>query len=510
MQPREPTPSLKRILLLLYLYKGTMAFVFLAVLGGVAAVTLYGSKTYRSQAKLFVRLGRENVALDPTAALGSSAAVSVSLSRETELNSVVEILRSQGLADKVVHRVGASILTGKTPYVSRKDLPRPTAEFNPLDEEHQSALRTFQQSLKVEAVKRSSILLLSYESHSAELAREVVACLVDYYLEGHVQFNRTAGTDRFVSEQAIRLRNELTQFEETLRQVKSETGLVAPDVERQILVTRTGRLKDELLQVHSSVTSAEAELALLKKQLQGLEKTEVSAVTRGMPDTVVDLLRGQLHTLMIREIELKGKHPERHPDVLVVQKQIAAARELLKEDRDNRQQVTSGPNQVYVQAQLALQKQEAGLAALRARETTLDTQLTRENARLEQFTRDQLRLVRLQRDVDLREAQYRKYADALEQTRIDGALAAERISNINIVEPPTLELKAVRPKASINLGLGAMFGLLTGAGVALARGLTNRRLYTISDVEQTVGLPVLATIPRLDREQLGNPGRARS
>src|SRR5262249_3190931 len=154
-------------------------------------------------------------------------------------------------------------------------------------------------------------------------------------------------------------------------------------------------------------------------------------VTKGMPDTAIDGVRGELHRLEIKEVEARAKNPERHPDVQVIRKQITLAKEIIDREKQSRQQVTTGPNQLYVQAQLALMKQEPALAALRAREAELQAQLARERKRQEQFTQDQLRVARLQRDVEVREGHYRKYADTLEQARIDTALAAERISNVN-------------------------------------------------------------------------------
>ena len=49
--------------------------MFLFILISVGLVTLFSPKFYTSQAKLFVRLGRENVGLDPTATLGEGAII---------------------------------------------------------------------------------------------------------------------------------------------------------------------------------------------------------------------------------------------------------------------------------------------------------------------------------------------------------------------------------------------------------------------------------------------------
>lgn len=84
-----------------------------AVLGVVAAATVYTPRTYRSQTKLFLRLGRENATLDATATLGQNPVVALPPTRDNEINSVLEILKSRVLLEKVADRVGPAVILGK-------------------------------------------------------------------------------------------------------------------------------------------------------------------------------------------------------------------------------------------------------------------------------------------------------------------------------------------------------------------------------------------------------------
>ena len=90
----------------LYRHKCKAVCFFLAVMGTVTLITIFAPKIYRSEGKLFVRLGRENVALDPTATLGEKPIITVPLTRENEINSVVEILRGRVVIEKVVDAIG--------------------------------------------------------------------------------------------------------------------------------------------------------------------------------------------------------------------------------------------------------------------------------------------------------------------------------------------------------------------------------------------------------------------
>src|ERR1700722_12441325 len=64
------------------------ALIFFAVAASVTALyVLFVPRQYRSEAKLFVRIGRENVGLDATTTLGqSSPATSMPVARAEEMN----------------------------------------------------------------------------------------------------------------------------------------------------------------------------------------------------------------------------------------------------------------------------------------------------------------------------------------------------------------------------------------------------------------------------------------
>ena len=56
-------------------YKTTIVITFLLVVTCVTAVTFYLPRGYRSEGKLFFRLGRENVTLDSSVTLGQEPTV---------------------------------------------------------------------------------------------------------------------------------------------------------------------------------------------------------------------------------------------------------------------------------------------------------------------------------------------------------------------------------------------------------------------------------------------------
>jgi uncharacterized protein involved in exopolysaccharide biosynthesis len=446
--------------------KVKIALSFLLIMGGVAAFTLLSPKTYRSQAKLFLRLGRENATLDPTATLGQTPVVVVPATRENEINSVIEILKSRVLLEKVVAAVGPRIILGTARAAADAAATAGTADPDVSPQERERAITTLAKMLDAEAAKKSAIIQVSCEASSPELAQTIAAKLVDCYLDLHVLLNRTPGADQFLTEQTDRLRTQLARLENELRDLKNETGLFAPEGQRQALVTRLARLQDELLQAETATTATEAEAQLLRGKLAALPPTQVTAQTKGFPNEANDRLREQLYTLQVKEAELLARYPEQHPEVKQVREQTAKAQALLRQEEKSREQIVTGPNRLFEEAQLALIRLEPQLAALRARSTVLREQLEKERSALKTLNDNDLRLAKLQREVDLNAAEYRKYAENLEQTRIDQALKLEKISNISIAQPATCELNPVRPRLLFNFGVGLVLAVLGSGGLA--------------------------------------------
>src|SRR5437868_14516512 len=94
----EPEQPLGDIFRFLGRHKAKALLVFFLV--NLATLTYFAlaPRKYRSEAKVFVRVGRESVTLDPTATTGHFVAVADS--HESEVHAVEELLASRALAEQ--------------------------------------------------------------------------------------------------------------------------------------------------------------------------------------------------------------------------------------------------------------------------------------------------------------------------------------------------------------------------------------------------------------------------
>src|SRR5665647_1284584 len=108
-----PNNTLRDFYYVLFRQKRKIILFFCVVMVTVTLGTFLSPKTYQSEAMLLVRLGRENVSLDPTAQTGQM--INLNQNRENEIKSEMEILNSQALAEMVVDAIGYEAFLSRNP-----------------------------------------------------------------------------------------------------------------------------------------------------------------------------------------------------------------------------------------------------------------------------------------------------------------------------------------------------------------------------------------------------------
>ncbi|RZA01303.1 MAG: chain length determinant protein EpsF, partial [Moraxellaceae bacterium] len=127
-----------------------------------------------------------------------------------------------------------------------------------------------------------------------------------------------------------------------------------------------------------------------------------------------------------------------------------------------------------------------------SREEQLKADLAAQKERVLQLSRNRNELALLKQEVDNAQAAYDAALARATQTKLESQIALTDISILNTATVPT---RPTTPRTAMNLVLGAVAGLLLGVAVALCREWMDRRVRNTQDVEQGLGLPVLAYIP---------------
>jgi uncharacterized protein involved in exopolysaccharide biosynthesis len=290
--------------------------------------------------------------------------------------------------------------------------------------------------------------------------------LVDLHLSYHLQANSTPGSLPFFGSQSELLLAELEAASEELTELKNSNSVASMEAKKQSLESQMQSLQEQLSQATTGLAAATTTVATLKQQLAGEAEFIPASETVGMANSVNAGMRQELYRLQILESELLAKTKENHPRITQIRDQIEKAR-LVFDEEEPQVQTTTSTNDVYQQIRISLLAEQGKQAALEAQIRALESEQEKLKDEIKRVNDGELKLVSLQRQVDLLDANYRRYVESLEQVRINKELENQRISNVNLVQKPSFVDYPIGPSNFLVLVLGLTASLCTACGVAV-------------------------------------------
>ncbi|TWT36355.1 tyrosine kinase [Posidoniimonas corsicana] len=486
-------------------HKWKLVLIPIAVCALGVAVILFAPRTYLSEGKILMRVGRESVGIDPTATTGQTLMLQQS-SRDSEVQSAMDLWLSRGLAEKVVDQVGPQyVLEGGPAGAEEKNAVADTimtpvrklvAMVKSIDRvsDREQAVIDFSKNLDVSAERDSTVIVVSYEADTPEGAQHILATLIDLYQAEYMKIFRNPRSMAFFADQTSLLKQQLEDAEARLRDAKNRMELSSIQGRRSTYESQLSAIELSLYQAEQEYAESSAKIEDLQAKIEELPERLVSSKT-SIPNIGADLLREQLYELQVKQIDYQARYSEDHPMVKAVSAQVAKAKEIVDQQQEQREETVDDINPVRRALSLELKQQETLAAGLSARLKALDEQkrlVVSDMKRLNQF---EVEVDGLQREAQLASDKYFKYANNLEQARIDEELQAQRVSSFSVPQPATLQEKPVSP-SKLLVAAGALMLAVGGAvgAVVLSESL-NGNVRSASEVEHDLGLPVFAEVP---------------
>jgi uncharacterized protein involved in exopolysaccharide biosynthesis len=477
----------------LWRHRAVAVSVTLLLSLAVTAGVWFMPKSYISEAKVFVRFGRENQ-LDPTASTGQ--AISINETRESEINSLQEILRSRAMLDRVVTLLGpAYILQGVDhgPELQAMTVSSTPTNAGVPSREHQLAVKKLEKDLEIASPRKTTIIDIRARAKRPELAQRIVAKLVEVYLDEHVRVHRTPGSFEFFESQTTAFQKQWHTAADELQLFKTKNKILTVDGKRTQLQALISDLEQRLFAAESEVTSSEARIISLKESIRLLPEFIASQKVR-QPSVAMEGMKQTLFQLQSKETELRTKMTADHPVVIAVKHQVEDLREILEGQEVDSVAQTHVINPSRQTLELDFLKEQSTVESLQGRIKALRAQQTEHYVSLAALNTAEVRLANLQRDVDFAEVRYKSYAEKLEQARINRSLDEERISSLSIVQPASYAAAPTGPRKLYIVALGAFVAL--GAGLILALGLAwfNPVLINAELIQRQLQLPVMGVV----------------
>jgi polysaccharide biosynthesis protein PslE len=422
------------------------------------------AREYVSEAQVLVRIGRENMVLDPTAATGQF--VGLDSNREAEMNSIIQALGSRSNIEKVLDAVGRE-----------EELATPLAR--------EQALAALDRQISITCPRNSTVVVLSCLAEAPERAQLIVTTLLDVCLQEHMRVNRTEGSYRFFDEQAQSLKSQLEQAHSALRDAKNRYGMVTLEGRRQGLQEQVNAVELQQQQVHVTLAGIQERMAKRALELKALMPTLVRQLVGGSPNNGLSDMRQKLYDLQTRALELRSKYTDKHPYVISIQEQVHEAESILDAELPD----------ADAAVRALTTEDEAEAASLKAKVHSLADQHRQLTTQLKQLNDQSLEISELERRASLLDANHATYAKGQEQARIDQELKNQGISNLSVIQSPSFVPKPVSPKKALILIAAVFAGVVGAVGLMFLSEQLDESIRDVAGAERHLRIKVLASLP---------------
>jgi polysaccharide chain length determinant protein (PEP-CTERM system associated) len=346
-----------------------------------------------------------------------------------------------------------------------------------------------------------------YADPNRERALKVVKEVLDRFVED------TLGGKREGSEQAQQfLAAQIKDYEQRLGAAEDRLAKFKKD-NVGLMPSEQGGYFAQLQTETDAEKKAETDLSIalsrrdeLDRQLHSDEAISAAGASATAPgssglasgsDTLSRIQQAQA-----RLDELRLKFTDQHPDVIAAkatldelnQRRSAELQSLKKGDASAVASSGAGNNPVYQNIQLALNKEDVEVAALRRELAQHRTTVADLRQQLNSAPQVEAQFQQLNRDYDVNKAQYTALLESYQKARLGERADNAGSVRFEVVLPPTASTMPVWPKR-LQLLAGIFLGaIVAGAGVAYGLHLLNPVVSSVVAVNELTPLPVLGVV----------------
>jgi succinoglycan biosynthesis transport protein ExoP len=345
--------------------------------------------------------------------------------------------------------------------------------------EREAAIERFDDRLKVTQEGRSYVIGLSFTSPDPQRAARIANTVAATYVQDQVDTKKSATTKAsgFLGERLQSLRDELQRAEAAVEAYRKKNKLVSTDgvslKERDL-----SDLSKELITGRSAMAEKQAQLKLVR-ELRSRGGQDLDTVSAVIDSQVIVNLRQQEALLNKEESELKTLYGDKHPrmQTLITEKANLQAKVQREVDRI----MKSLENEVKVLS--------SGVASVEGEINSLKEETTADRE-------TSVKLRELERQAQANRQLYESFLERFKETKEQQDIVEADSKVISIAAAPD---KPSTPGPMLFGAVGFTASMMLGTLLALLLERLDSGIRSSKQVEQALGLPALALVPRLER-----------
>jgi polysaccharide chain length determinant protein (PEP-CTERM system associated) len=374
---------------------------------------------------------------------------------------------------------------------------------------------------------------ISFEGGDSRKVMMVTNKIASLFIEENLRGRemQAEGTSAFLNKELENMENQLRKKEEVIQAYKGRhIGNLPQQLEANLRILE--RLQQQTRTTSENKRAAEDRSIALQNQIEELRKREPSGspeesqrgsvlrpgTERGSEDPLIT----QWNNLNRDLNNAQSKYTGNHPDVIELQRKIAnlepKVKGLLEKQGASRgDQSTTLQGEINVrnlitpnaaletERTLTRYKEQYNQAVLEVKrlqeeEKSLKEQIALYQKRIEDTPKREQELTLLSRDYDDIKKNYQSLLEKnMKAQMAENLERKQQGEQFRVLDPARLPVIPVKPDRNKILLMGGAIGLIAGLGLAWLRESMDQSFHTVSDIENYLEIPVLATIPNLNK-----------
>ncbi len=218
-------------------------------------------------------------------------------------------------------------------------------------------------------------------------------------------------------------------------------------------------------------------------------------------------LKLKLNGMKQQRLDLLRNFKEGAPPVRALDESIAALeKQISGVDGNVVRSRNIAPNALGTRLRQDMQDARLNVAKIDANVAEIDAQVKQLQANREEIMSAEPSLSRLSLELSSAEKTFAQYSDYLLRARVIRDLNRNRLSNVALVGQSSFTPSRVFPKSMLMLLLALPVALVVALVVVFLLYLMDQRIHDGGRLEDTLGVPLLTTVPEVEHEDEGSRG----
>lgn len=361
----------------------------------------------------------------------------------------------------------------------------------------------------------ADILELTFSSPSPKEAAHVLNEAMDVYVDQSTMQNREAAekTAEFLQQERERIKQQLDESENELKEFMDRTGIVQVDEQASGLVTQQSNVEMELQQleldletINRAIEQHEAQMERIRPGLSEQFSEALGPRIRNSQEQLAQY-EGERTMILTRNPGVRNRE-QTPPRLKYLDEQIERLKsqiqnmsdqlftednEYLGMDSEERAQMVATTQARITELRIEKNQLESRAEALRQRSSEVESEFAN-------LPTGMMRLAQLQRDVRINEEMFvnvsSQYADM-------SVLKQSQFGFGRVLDNGLIPNTPVSPNKKILLLVGIMLGGVFAAGFIAVREFADNSISSVDELNMT-SLPMLSAIPVLEKASKKN------